>query len=73
MISYFDDFGALLPANIAQRGLDTFSEWCSLLGIGPRLKKSEVGSNITFLGLAGSFPTVEVGGKLRVSLPHEER
>ena len=72
MLSYFDDFGALLPANLARKGLVTFTEWCSLLGIGLKLKKSEVGSEITFLGLLGSFPSKANGMQLSVTLTKEK-
>ena len=57
MLSYFDDFGGLLPAKLARQGLSTFSRWCEILGISLKLEKSEVGANITFLGLKGSFPS----------------
>ena len=33
MISYFDDFGALLPASPAIRGLEVFTQWWQLLRI----------------------------------------
>ena len=72
MISYFDDFAALLPSSLAASGLDTFSRWCSIMGITLKLKKSEVGPHVTFLGLLGSFPSVKNHMKLRVSLTEEK-
>ena len=72
MLSYFGDFGALLPASLAAKGLHTFSRTCQTLGITPKLAKSEVGPEVTFLGLLGSFPTVSGGMQLRVTLPAEK-
>ena len=72
MLSYFDDFGALLPAEIAKQGLLTFSRMCTLLGIKLKLQKSEVGPAITFLGLLGTFPSKEGGMDLTVSLPQDK-
>ena len=72
MLSYFDDFGALLTAAMAHEGLDTFTKWRSLLGIKLKTAKSVVWESVTFLGLAGSFPTVKGGMKLRVSLTPEK-
>ena len=72
MLSYFDDFGALLPASLASRGLRVFSRWRELLGISLKLAKSEVGPRITFLGLLGSSPSVAGGMKLQVALTEEK-
>ena len=33
MLSYFDDFAALLPSSLSSHGLRVFSRWCELLGI----------------------------------------
>ena len=38
MISYFDDFGAMLPEQLAQKEIATFAKWRILLGIGLKLK-----------------------------------
>ena len=72
MISYFDDFGALLPATLARQGLITFTSWCEMMGIGLKVKKSEVGPKITFLGLQGFSPSHHNGWKLQVSLTPEK-
>ena len=72
MISYFDDFGALLPASIAKSGLNTFTKWCHVLGISLKTAKSEVGTDVTFLGLLGSFPSKHNGMQLRVTLTPEK-
>ena len=72
MLSYVDDFGALLPASLASRGLRVFSRWCDLPGISPKLAKSEVGPRVTFLGLLGSFPSVKGGMQLIATLTEEK-
>ena len=51
IISYFDDFGGTLPDSMEIEGLNTFTRWCILLVICLKYKKSEVGGNITFLGI----------------------
>ena len=72
MVSYFDDFGAMLPKQLAQQGLQTFTRWCELLGIQLKKKKSETGEKITFLGLLGTFPDPTRKQKLRVTLTPEK-
>ena len=72
MVSYFDDFAALLPAEIAPKALEVFSSFCSLLGITLKPGKSEVGPSVTFLGLRGSFPSCDNRFRLGISLPPEK-
>ena len=60
-ISYFRDFGAPLPAELAQLGLTTFTKWCHLLGIALKLKKSEAGPHINFVGFLGTLPSKNNG------------
>ena len=72
MIRYFDDFGAPLPASIAKKGLRTFTRRCDLLGISLKTAKSEVGPNITFLGLLGSFRSKINGMQIKVTLTKEK-
>ena len=69
MLSYFDDFGALLPAKLDKQAIRTFSAWCELIGAPPQAPKSEVGQQVTFLVLLGSFPTYKNGMQLNVTLP----
>ena len=72
LVSYFDDFAALLPADLAQIALDVFTRFCSTLGFQLKPGKSEVGSRVTFLGLLGSFPAKTNSFKLGISLPEEK-
>ena len=57
IVVYFEDFGALIPAPLGPQALATFVRFCALLGINLKVAKSQVGSRITFLGLAGFFPS----------------
>ena len=72
MIRYFDDCGSLLPASHDRGGLLTFSRWCQLLGISQKLTKSDVGPEIAFLGIHGSFPTDRNGIRLRATVTPEK-
>lgn len=55
-ISYFDDFGALLPASRSPKGLETFHQCIALPGIHLKQAKSEVGPHVTALGFLGASP-----------------
>ena len=72
LVSYFDDFAALLPSNLARKALSVFSSFCETLGITLKQGKSEVGPRITFLGLRGSFPSKANDFQLGISLPPEK-
>lgn len=69
LICFFDDFAALLPAQLAGKGLAVFTRFCELLGIRLKRAKSEVGPVITFLGLQGTFPSKSNGSSLSICLP----
>ena len=49
--------------------MDVFTRFCALLGIRLKAKKTEVGRNITFPGLCGSFPGPDTDMSLRIDLP----
>ena len=55
LVRYFDDFGALLPATLAKTGLEIFTKRRTLLGMSLKPSKSEVGADVTILGL-GDLP-----------------
>ena len=67
MISYFDDFGALLPASLSKSGLYVCTRRCSFLGIQLEEAKSDFGPQITFLGLLGNSPSARKGDHLSPS------
>ena len=50
-------------------GLAVFTRFCALLGIRLKAEKTDVGRNITFLGLSGSFTGPETDMSLRIDLP----
>ena len=68
-INYFDDFGCLPPTSLVDEGLALFTRFCALLGIRLKAKKTEVGRDVTFLGLRGSFPGPDTDMSLRIDLP----
>ena len=55
-IGYFDDFGFLVSALDSASAMSAFSELFSILGLSLKTAKSEIGTHITFLGLAARFP-----------------
>ena len=68
ILCFFDDFGSIVPADLAERALATFTSFCSKLGIQLKTAKSEWCQKVTFLGLGGSFPREPNGFKLSVAL-----
>ena len=72
LLCFFDDFGALIPADLAERALGTFTAFCQKLGIKLKSEKSEHGVRVTFLGLEGYFPCAENNFRLSVSLTSEK-
>ena len=49
LVSYVDDFEALLPDELAQGALDTFTRFFDTLGSQMKRAKSEVRPSVTFL------------------------
>ena len=72
LLCFFDDFGAIVPASIADRALAAFTAFCTKLGIKLKVEKSEVGQKVTFLGLLGHFPCHENNFQLSVTLTPEK-
>ena len=72
LLSFFGDFGAIIPAEISDAALLTFSLFCSKLGIKLQIEKSEVGRMVTFLGLEGDFPCEANNFRLSVTLTKEK-
>ena len=58
LLRFFDDFGALIPGCMAPLALQTFTSFCSLLGIQLKTEKSAYGPRLVFLGLEGFPPPV---------------
>ena len=56
LLCFFGDFGAIIPAEISDASLLTFSLVCSKLGIKLKIAKSKAGRRVTSLGLEGDFP-----------------
>ena len=51
LLSYFDDFGALVPSEVLGHALGAFTKFCSLPGIRPKSEITEKGPALTFLGV----------------------
>ena len=72
-ICFFDDFAALLPRLLARKGLAAFTAICELLGIKLKSAKSELGPEVTFLGLQGTYPAEKTDFVLQICLPAEKK
>ena len=73
ILSYFDDFGALVPYEVLKDALDTFLTFCDLLGVTLKTTKTEWGESLTLLGLRGDFPKPENLMTLAISLPEDKK
>ena len=71
LISFFEDFAALPPRLLARKGMAAFTGFCELFG---RLKsaKSEIGPEVTFAGLLGTYSAKEADFVLRNCLQAEK-
>ena len=73
LVIYFDDFAAIIRAQLGPDALRISTRFCSVLGITLKPGKSQVGPKIVFLGLLCDFPRRENGYKLAISLPADKR
>ena len=69
VLNYFDDFGALVPEPLGDRALWMVGNTSSVLGAPMKTIKSLVDTQLTFLGLLGSFPGPQRGLLLSIELP----
>ena len=69
VLSYFDDFGALVPDMIKEIGLDPFLRFTSELGALAKDGKYEVDKILVSPCLSGGFPFTENGMVLRNPQP----
>ena len=56
LLSYFGDFGSLVPSEALCHALRAFVTFCEQLGIKLKPPKTEKGPALTFLGTFGDFP-----------------
>ena len=73
LLSYLDDFAALLRAGLAEKALAVFSRFCEILGFQLKAGESSVGNRIAFLGLLGTFHSKASERRLPTSLTDEKR
>lgn len=69
---YFDDVGAIVPADMASAALRAFTHFCASLGISLKPGKSEAVRRVAFLGPAGFSPCRGNSWNLQVALPAEK-
>ena len=68
LLAYFDDLGSEIPERVAPQALKTFQTFSALVGYLLKLNKTDIGREVTFLGLLGKFPTPENDMTLEISL-----
>ena len=73
MVNYFDDLGCLILSQISRSGLNTFRKFCRIIVFVLRKDKTELGKEITFLGLRGTFPSPQTDMLLSVDLTAEKK
>ena len=71
-LSFFGDFGALVPDFLSRKALGAFDAFCKLLGITLKAEKADVGHRVTFLGLRGPSPWRGNAAKMHISLTGEK-
>ena len=72
LIGYFDDFGALVPANVERLALRTFEQFRNSLGATLKKTKTDRGKRIIFLWIQGDFPSPCNKMLLRIDLPADK-
>ena len=72
LLSYFDDFGSLVPSEALGQSLEAFMAFCQLLGLKLKDSKTEKGPALTFLGIFGEFPGPHNDMSSTISLPREK-
>ena len=73
LLSYFDDFAALLRAGLAGKAMCDFTRFCDIIGAQLKTGESSAWRKITFPGLMGTFPAEANRGQLLISLPDAKR
>ena len=69
VVNYFPDFGALVPESISDAALRCVDEFGDIFGAPAKMRKSQWGNSVIFLGLEVLFPDPSVGILLRGRLP----
>ena len=72
LLSYFGDFGALVPSDALGPALRTFVTFCHLLGIKLKDSKTEKVSSLSFLGVFAEFPVPRNNMSLTISMHREK-
>ena len=72
LLSYFDDFGALVPLEVLEAALAAFVRFCEMSAITLKPEKTDMGPALTSLGIFGAFPSPSNDMSLTVALPREK-
>ena len=72
LISYYGDFGALIPESVGARELSAIDKGAGILLVIFKDTKSELGNEVKFLRLLGKFPSTANGMTLSISLPEDK-
>ena len=73
MVGYFDDFGPLVPGELAEQALATIGRFCEALNIRIKITKTQVGNKVVFLGINGSSPRHTNNMTIRIALPRGKK
>ena len=65
-IGYFGDFGAQVPSKLSPIALRTSGSFCEIIGILPKVPKTEFANSLVFLCLKGTPPRPPNGMPLRI-------
>ena len=72
MVGYFDDFGFVIFQTVSREALDTFRDFCRIIGTSLAAKKCSVGTANSFLGIRAVLPSTSNAFRLSLSLDPEK-
>ena len=73
LVSYYDDMGSMVPSELARPALETIRDFLFTLMVYLNNKKTDLGEEVTFLGLLGDFPRPGNKMTLSITLPEEKK
>ena len=69
LLSYFDDYGSIIPETLGRPALETVDSFFNVLGALINDNKTDLGRKVVFSGITGEFPNSDNGTALSISLP----
>ena len=73
MVNYFDDLGCLILSQISRAGLNTFRKFCRIAAIILRKEKTDIGREVTLLGLMVTFASPDTDMLLSIGLAESKK